>query len=296
MQINKPSSRNLLNLVLFIVVVALILVVVFKPGKEDEDMRRLSSLDKNLVTELTIERTGNPKIQFKKVENQWKMISPYNLKANSIKLESLLDLLDYEYKARYDMAELDSKQYGLDIPRTTITFNNTNKFEFGTTEPINKYRYIRHQGGLYLTDDYYYHRVLGNASSFLDHALLDNEVNITKIEIPGLSLTMKDGKWLAQPKPEKFSNDQANELIEHWKHSHAIEMLAYPPVKGTGQVRLYIDKKESPLRFDIFSFNDEFYLGRADLKIAYKLAKEQRRDLLTLPPAINTPDSKPATK
>lgn len=296
MSLAKLSPRNLLNIVLLIVVVALVLVVFYKPGKEEEKSRELTTLDKAAITEITIERTGNPTIRFGKIKDQWHMFAPYNLRANKIKIESLLDLLGYEYKARYDMTKLDPKQYGLDKPRTTITFNTTHKFEFGTIEPINKYRYIRHQDGLYLTDDYYYYRVLGTATSFLDHALLDKDINITGIEIPGLSLTLNDGKWQASPKPEKFSSDQANELIEHWKYSHAIEMLDYPPARGTGQVRIYVDNKNTPLRFDIFNFNDEFYLGRADLKIAYKLAREKRRDLLQLPPPIDTPSAKPATK
>ena len=292
----KLSPRNLLNLVLLLVVVALILVVVYKPGKEEEENRKLSTLDKAAITEIIIERTGNPKIQLGKTNNQWHMYTPYIVRANNIKIESLLDLVEYQYHGRYEMAELDPKEYGLDKPRTTITFNGEYKFEFGTTEPINKYRYIRYQDTLYLTDDYYYHRVLGKSTSFLDHALLDKEIKINKIEIPGLTLSMDNDRWNANPRPKKFSHDQANELIDHWKHSHGIEILDYPPARGTGQVRIYTENKPAPLRFDIFNINDEFYLGRADLKIAYKLAKEKRRDLLTLPPPIETPANPSVTK
>ncbi len=283
------SSRNLLNLVLVGIVVALVLVVVYEPGKEDESSRLISTLDIAKVTEISIERIGNPSINLSLIDNQWQMQTPYAMKANKIKVESLLDLLAYNYHARYDMAELDAKQYGLDIPRTTITFNKEHKFEFGTTEPLKKHRYIRYQNTLYLADDFYYYRILGAATTFLDHALLDEKQKITKIELPGLTLSLKDAMWEANPKPEKYSNDQANELIEHWKLSHAIEMLAYPPAKGTGQVRIYLDNNKEPVRFDIFSLNDEFYLGRKDLNIAYKLANEQRRYLLQLPPAIDTP-------
>ena len=295
------SRRNLINLVLLIAVVALILVVIYKPGKEDDSNKKIVTVDKANITQIKIERTGNQDITFALQEGHWHMLTPYNLKANKIKVESLLDLLGYTYHARYAMADLDAKQYGLDIPRTKITFNNEYKFEFGTTEPLNKYRYIRYQQALYLTDDYYHHRTLGAPTTFLDHALLDDKSNITKIELPNLTLTLQDAKWEAKPKPEKFSNDQANELIDHWKHSHAIEMLAYPPVKGTGQIRIYLDNSatdntQGPIRFDIFTINDEFYLGRKDLNIAYKLAKEQRRDLLQLPPIIETPASKPAAE
>ena len=290
------SSRNLLNLVLVVVVVALVLIVVYEPGKQEEASRLISNVDKALVTEISIERIGNSPIILSLVDKQWQMQAPYKMKANKIKAESLLDLLAYNYHARYDMAELDAKLYGLDLPRTTITFNKEYKFEFGSTEPLKNNRYIRFQNILYLTDDYFYHRILGAATSFLDHELLDAKLNITKIELPGLTLSLNDAKWEARPKPAKYSNDQANELVDHWKHSHAIEMLAYPPAKGTGQVRIYEDENKEPIRFDIFTLNDEFYLGRKDLNIAYKLANEKRRDLLQLPPAIETPAADPAVK
>lgn len=282
----KLSKRGLINIGLAVAVIVLIGVLIYKPGKQDESEKIITAIDKATIKTISIQRTGNPDISFILDDKGWHMVKPHAIKANKIKLESLLDLLNYKYHARYDLAGLDKKKYGLDKPRTTITFNNNYKFEFGTTESINKHRYIRYQNQLYLTDDYYYHRVLGKPTSFLDHALLATDNNITRIDLPGLSLTMQDGKWLAKPRPKQFSNDQANELIDHWKHAHAIEMVDYPPVRGTGTVLVYINKRSTPVRFDIFSFNDEFYLGREDLKIAYKLEREKRRDLLKLPPPI----------
>lgn len=288
MPLPNISPRNLLNLVLILVVISLVLVVIYKPGKEEKPNTKLTQIDLASVTTIKIERTGTQPISFLLEGKDWQMLTPFAMKANKIKVESLLDLLMYDYRARYDMADLDEKKYGLDIPRTSITFNEEYKFEFGSTEPLNKYRYIRYQNTLYLTDDYYYHRILGSAMSFLDHALINNKKKIVKIELPGLTLTLKDAKWQAKPAPKKYSNDQANELIDHWTHSHAIEMLSYPPIKGTGQVRVYFEGVKTPIRFDIFTLNNEFYLGRKDLNITYKLANEKRRDLLQLPPAINT--------
>ncbi|MGD8927052.1 MAG: DUF4340 domain-containing protein [Thioalkalispiraceae bacterium] len=280
------SSRNLLNLILMIIVIGLVLVVIYKPGKEDK-VKRITSLDKNNVTDISIKRTGKKSIRLVKKDNVWRMLEPYKLKANKIKVESLLDLLNYKYHTRYAMEGLDAKKFGLDIPRTTLTYNKTEKFEFGTTEPINRYRYIRYNNTLYLTDDYFYYRILGKATDFLDHALIEDNKKIKKIELPGLTLTLKDAKWEASPRPEKYNNDRANELIEHWQLTHGIEIVDYPPAKGTGQVRVYLNN-DKPIHFDIFTINDEFYLGRKDLGIAYKLAKEKRRDLLQLPPPIET--------
>jgi hypothetical protein len=278
------SSRNLLNLFLLIIVITLVLIVIFKPGK-DEEIRQITSLEKDLVTEIKIERTGKQPIHFELKDNEWYMLEPYQLEANKIKVESLLDLLDYKYHTRYDMVELDAKKFGLDKPRATLTFNKLDKFEFGTTETLNNYRYIRYQDMLYLTNDYFYHRILGNPTTFLDHALIDNDKKITKLALPGLTLTLNNGKWEATPEPENYNNDRANELIDHWRHTHGIEIVTYPPAKGTGQIKIFFDDN-SQIGFDIFTLNDEFYLGRKDLNIAYKLAREKRRDLLRLPPAI----------
>ena len=282
----KLSKRNLINLVLAVVVITLVLVVIYKPGKE-ETSTKIIQIDTSPVTSIKIERVGTQATSFLLEDKDWHMVEPYAMKANKIKVESLLDLLQYNYHARYDIADLDVKKYGLDIPRTTITFNEEHKFEFGSTEPLNKYRYIRYKDTLYLTDDFYYHRILGAATSFLDHALIDKKHKITKIELPGLTLTLKDAKWEAKPKPKQYSNDQANELVDHWMLSHAIEINSYPPVRGTGQVRVHVEGRKTPIHFDIFTFNDEFFLGRKDLNITYKLAAEKRRDLLQLPPAIN---------
>lgn len=281
----KLSKRNLINLTLALIVIALVLVVIYKPGKE-QTSTKIIQIDTSTITSIKIERVGTQAISFLLEDNDWQMLVPFSMKTNKIKVESLLDLLEYNYHARYDIADLDIKKYGLDTPRTTITFNEEHKFEFGSTEPINKYRYIRYRDTLYLTDDFYYHRILGAATSFLDHALIDKKYKITKIELPGLTLTLKDAKWEVKPKPKKYSNDQANELVDHWKLSHAIEINSYPPVKGTGQVRVYLEGIKAPIHFDIFTFNDEFYLGRKDLNITYKLANEKRRDLLQLPPPI----------
>ena len=130
----KLSKRNLINLVLAVVVITLVLVVIYKPGKEETNTK-IIKIDTSPVTSIKIERVGTQATSFLLEDKDWHMVEPYAMKANKIKVESLLDLLQYNYHARYDIADLDVKKYGLDIPRTTITFNKEHKFEFGSTEP-----------------------------------------------------------------------------------------------------------------------------------------------------------------
>jgi len=286
------SKRALLNLTLLCVVIALALVVFYKPGKDKPANTKLTDFENSDIQLIQLDRTGNPTIKFKRVDKTWHMTEPYTLKANSITVEALLDLLAYNHHGQYDMAELDPKTYGLDLPRASITFNEKYKFDFGTTETLNKYRYIRYNNKLNLTDDYYYHRILGAATSFLDHALLPENSQIENLIIPGLKLTQQDGTWQANPSPSKFSNDRANELAENWQHAHGNEITQYDPAKEKASAKVIIQLKgnDAAITYDILTIDNEFYLGRADLKIKYKLAKEKRRDLLQLPAALNTSD------
>lgn len=289
-------SRSRLNLLLVLIVIVLAIVVIYKPGKEKPTNTRLSEVDKATITHIQLSRTGQKTIRFEKHGKDWFMTEPYALKANTINVEALLDLLAYNHHGQYDINKLDLATYGLDKPRASIVFNNNLKFEFGGTESLNRYRYILFNHTLNLTDDYYYHRLLGTPVSFLDHALLPTRAKITSLSIPGLTLTQDKGHWTITPAVDKFSNDRANELVDNWQHAHGNEITEYDHSKHQkqGQVRIGLQDQDSPLVFDILTINNTFYLARPDLNIKYQMATEKRRDLLQLPvPLAALPSDKP---
>jgi len=208
------------------------------------------------------------------------------LATTQINVESLLDLLEYHYHAVYDQDKIELKKYDLDKPHATIIYNKEHRFDFGTTEALNKYRYIGHQNKMYVADDYFHHRIFGPATSFLAHALLPEGANIEGIKFPNLTLKLDDGSWRATPEPEKYSNDQANELIDKWHHAHAASVAKYKAGTAIGTISISLKNTHKPLIFELLKNDGTYYLARPDLKIMYKLTKEQRRDLLQLPPPI----------
>ncbi|VAW90628.1 hypothetical protein MNBD_GAMMA21-1917 [hydrothermal vent metagenome] len=285
------TSKSKLNIALLMAVAFLVLIVIYKPGKDPEDKYQISRLDKSSVNHIRLERIEAEPIEFSKVDGKWNMLTPYTLATTQINVESLLDLLSYNYHAVYDKNKIDLKKYGLDIPRATIIYNKQQRFDFGSTEALNKYRYLGHNDKMYVVNDYFHHRILGAATSFLDHALLPAGQNIVQIKFQHLSLKLNDGTWLATPEPENYSNDQANALIEKWQTAHAAGILKYDKTKYTdattiGNIEIDLENKDTTLTFKLIKYENAYYLARPDIKILYKLSKEQRRDLLQLPPPI----------
>ncbi len=280
------TSKAKLNFALLIAIGFLILIIVYKPGKDPEDKYKISKLAKSNVNHIRLERIKAEPIEFSKVDGQWEMLSPFALATTQINVESLLDLLDYNYHAAYDKKNIELKKYDLEKPHATIIYNKQHRFDFGTTEALNKYRYLSHQDKMYVTDDYFHHRILGPATSFLSHALLPEGKKIVQIDIPNLNLKLNDGTWTASPMPENFSNDQANELADKWSNAHAENVMKFTSGTSIGKISINLKDNDTPLLFELLKNEETYYLARIDLKIMYKLTKEQRRDLLQLPPAI----------
>ena len=283
------SKRNLLNLILLGIVAILILVVVYEPGVEKKTKTTLATLDKSTINKITLERTGQRPLTLEKQDGNWMMQTPFQIRANKIKAESLLALVEQETFAQYPLKDLDVKSYGLDIPRASITFNDKERFDFGGTEPLNKRRYVRYHDTLYVINDYFYYQLMSPVTMFVDHKLLPQSDNITRLVLPSLSLTLKDGTWQLQPKSNGQGNEQANELIENWKLTHAVQISDYDGKSAKQSAEVYLDNQDMPITFHILLDKEHFYLARPDLGLKYEIARDKANELFKLPSKIDIP-------
>jgi len=283
------SRRTLLNLILLAIVGILVLVVVYEPGIEEQANPTLTNIDKTTINKIILERTGQQAVTLEKGTGNWSMLAPYKMSANQIKAESLLSLLQEETFAQYALKDLDSKTYGLDIPRATIIFNDNERFDFGGTEPLNKRRYVRYNDLLFVINDRFYYQLMSPVTTFVNHKLLPDSDNITRLVLPDLSLTLKDAKWELEPKQGDVSNDRANELIENWRMSHAMHISEYDGKAGKQQAQVYLDNSDTPVIFHIIIDGDNVYLGRPDLGLKYQIVKDKGLELLRLPAKLDVP-------
>lgn len=287
------SSRNLLNLVLLVVVAVLVAVVVIDPGKKVTPVTRLTSLAKNDVHKIEIARPGSKTVVLEKNGDNWRMLKPYAMPANSFKADAITELAQAKARAHYPIKQgEDLKPYGLMPPRLSVTFNDKVKLEFGGIETLKYLRYIRKNNTLYLIFDHFFSNISNPPAEFVDHKLLTGHPKITKLVLPKLTLTAVGDKWQTQPPIKNLSNDRVNELLDNWNGAHATDVLAYTPDKTGEQARVYIKGKDKPLVFDIIRKKHMISFGRGDLGLQYEFSEDVAEDMLKLPPKISNTKNK----
>lgn len=290
------TSRTLLNLALLLIVLILVAVVMFEPGKTPEpEAVLLTDLKNSDISKIKIVRKDRDTIELEKQSGHWRMLAPFKLPANDYKVASVLKLLETESAAQYNFTDLDPARFDLVTPTVSITFNDSLSLDFGNTEPLHKQRYVRIDSRLYLIADYYYYQLVGNSSDYLDHALIAAGNKIIRLELPDLTLALTDGKWTLNPKNEDYSADAYTDLFNEWQHAHAIELRPLKSEKkkdsASKQIRVFLQGHKSPINFALHQTENKFILTRADKNIEYVMATDKANALLGL--QKTAPDTEP---
>ncbi len=292
------TSRTLLNLALLLIVLFLVALVMFEPGKTPEPKALLlTDLKDSDVSKIKIVRKDKDTIVLEKQSGHWQMLAPFKLPANDYKVASVLKLLETETAARYNFADMDPARFDLVSPTVSISFNDSLRLDFGNTEALHKQRYVRIDKQLYLIADYYYYQLVGSSSDYLDHALIAEGGKIIRLELPDMTLALTDGKWTLSPKNEDYSADAYTDLLNEWQHAHAVELR---PLKSgekkdpaSKQIRVFLLGRKSPISFALHQTEDEFILTRANKNIEYVMATDKAGALLGLQKTAPDAESEP---
>lgn len=270
---NKPiiNIRTWINIGLFVFLI-LVFYLAYQKNNNDQGITRLSSLTLSEINEIRIPRDDNHSIIFKKNNNIWYMTRPYQLKAHQFRINTLLSLTQQPVQKSYPVESLNLKDYALDKPRASIFFNNT-KVSFGSTNPVNKLRYLLTENKLILSADKIYPLVSAQASSFIDLSLLPDDFNINKIITPNTEVFYSNGQWISTGETP-LSADQIQTLLQHWRSAKAFAIHRYLARKKLGKIQVFSETKS--LVFEISDDDPWLILALPELKIEYHLDKSQK--------------------
>lgn len=281
------SKRNLLNLSLFIFIIALVTVVVYEPGKDVAiKPPTLSTIEINDITHIKINRpsadSSEREIEFKKTPNGWMMFKPYSVPANAFRIEAILEILSSVSFSQNSLKNLDLNTFGLEKPAATITFNNKTTFVFGHNKSLKNHRYIQIGSTLHLTADTYFYQLAAKSESYISHKLINTQSKIIKLTLPTMVLSKTDGRWEIKPKTNNSSADSINQLISEWQLSQAYDinkLQAKPNSKADIIIQLNNNKK---INFKIEKDTNSFNLLNLDTGIRYILSSDRKDKLLKL--------------
>lgn len=280
-------SRLWLNLGLLALVAVLVAIVIFEPGKTPEPKPQpLTTLDPEAVTHLKLVRGEKDVIELEKRQGRWWLTRPWNLPAKDFRVQGVLRLLDTDSRSRHDLAGLDLAKFGLDKPRASVTFDGELTIDFGGTEPLSQQRYVRIGEDLHTIVDTYYYQIAATPESFVDTALLPPGANPVRLVLPGLTLTLQDGKWQREPARPDLSADASLDLVNAWRTTEAFDVRPkdkLPEGQPAGTVEVWLEGQDSPLRFTLIEKDDDVYFLRDDVKLAWQVTRENAEKLRKLP-------------
>lgn len=279
------STAAKINLLLAAVMLLLVAVVYFEPGREKPAApTKLTTLTAAQVTHIVITRPDQPDIKFFKQGTQWRMEAPYATAADDLRIGFLLDFLEAKSGASFPAVAADLPKYALDKPRAVLTLNDQ-VFEFGDSNPMTMQRYVRHGDTIHMLFDTAYQYLIAEAGTFVNPQLIDAGAKIESIHVPGLSVEQHDGKLSSTP--VAASSDQLARYVEEWRQARAINVRSLDKTqqetmaKATDKIEVSWAPAGHRL-WIILAREVDWILARTDLPLAYTLPGETAKKLLSL--------------
>jgi uncharacterized protein DUF4340 len=272
-------------------------VAYFKPGVKPADAPRpiITGVAPEQVGSLVVERISRDPLRFSKRDGHWFLTAEdRELPAADFQVRALLRLLEATASRHYPAGSLDLASLGLQPPRARIIMDDAD-IRFGNTEALDEQRYVQVADTVYLIDDQYQHLIDGDWPNFVSRQLLEGRGAITRLELPGMTLTYgEDGHWRLDPAREGVSADALQTFIENWQNATALLTRRYTGGAAGEAVTVQTRGSDEPLVLYLVSREPDLVLARPDWGIQYQIPRSEEDSLFTLPkpasePAAETP-------
>jgi hypothetical protein len=292
-------SRTLLNLALIAVAAALGLVAYLRPGHRPPPPKPLiTTLPVKDITRIRIARPGHETIELQRRHGVWRITAPIRARADTMRVEGIEDAARARSLARYPVAQLELGQAGLAPPKVRLRLNGR-ELDFGGTDPIDQWRYVRVGDTVHLTSDTVYPFLTMPPTAFVNLALLPPGARITSLALPKLTLRRgANGHWSIAPPHPGIDRARIRSLLRRWRDVRALFVQRDHGGTSKGRVTIRLEGRKSPLRFVIRRTHPGLVLARPDAGLSYHLGSSGSQGLLAPPPskASTALPPKPSTR
>jgi hypothetical protein len=284
---SRPSGlrrRWLLNAGLLVLIGVLAWVAIHRSDQQKTvSAPPLTTLSADAVAHIRIERPGHPVITLEKTGGQWKLTAPLQARANVFNVNSLLRTLSAPSETRFPAQPAELAKFGLDKPRSRVWFEN-DEIAFGALHPLNNRIYVLYKNDVALIPGNHLAAAIYPYINFINSRLFEDGRKFTAIELPGFTLTLKDGVWHRRPEDKKLSTDEINDFVSEWQNTSALTVDKYSGKKALGRIGIdsTLDGKNEKLELGILSYKPDFVLYRPDENLEYHFTEDTGKHLLNL--------------
>jgi hypothetical protein len=149
------------NLILLLVAVVLGLVVWQTQQSDKPD--RLTNLSINEISRIDISDLSG---RFIRLERRGDLWQTNETAADADRIGQLLKICETPSLMRFE-APTDLTPFGLAVPQIVLKLNDAT-LAFGTTDPVNGWRYVGYAGEVHLIADGFYHHLNAPAEAWLE--------------------------------------------------------------------------------------------------------------------------------
>ncbi len=285
------SPKTLLNIFLALMLVGLLALVIYEPGKtESPDVKKLTALDPSTVQKISIESPGHPSLLLTKESDHWHMRKPLMMPANTGRIQQLLKITQAKSIADYAMSRVDANQLQLDTPSLSLKLDDV-LLRFGTTDALGGSRYVQVGNTVHLITDRYSHLMKKATTDFVSPTLLPQGSVIEKLILPDLRLTQQDGRWSINE--HEGDADAIQMLLDEWQYARALRVsLIDKDAEDTAAMKENItvsigkDSDKQTFQFIVLHSETGIILQRAEPGIQYHFPLETGQRLLSLPTTV----------
>jgi len=281
------NNRWLLNIGLALLVGALILLVLYKPGTGKEAQGTpLTAIHVDAVQRIKLVRPKQPEIELEKIGGHWRLHAPRKARANSFRANELLSLAAMRVSTRFPATPAELGKYGLDQP-LAVLFLNDAEIRFGGMHPLDNQLYVLHDGQVQLVPASVLRAVSAPPNDFLDTSPIEDNAKPLAFKFPAFSLKQNEqGAWVRIPELKGLGSDQVNRFVEEWRHARALSAAPYSgkPVKARVTLTLADGDRQHVIEFGVLADKPEFILYRKDEKLEYSFPEETGPRLMQLAP------------
>ncbi len=265
----------LLNLILVIAVAALGGWVYWLENKPDEPKTPLFNIDPVKLDTIVIQRQKN-RIELHKTGDRWQMIHPYHARVDSYRIEQLLSLPQQTSQAQYPVSTETLSSFGLAPPQVSVKLGEK-KIDFGNTQPLDGWRYIRIDDTLHLIDDSIYPLLTARASDWVERKLLPNS-EIRALILPGWKIRLSEkGTLLSEPEAPQ---EALTRFVETWRQARAIQVSPFTGKPANAEETITVQLKDQTLKWDILQREPELILLDRQQKLRYHFYGTSGKKLL----------------
>ena len=281
------KNRWLLNLGLALLVGALILIAIYKPGTQKEPAgTALTALTADGIQRLRLVRPNQKDIVLEQTGEAWQLTAPRKARANRVRVNELRALAATRSTTRFPAIAAELGKYGLDRPHATLFLNDA-EIRFGGIHPLDNRLYVLHDGQVQLIPASVIRSVSAPLADFFSTNLIEEKAKPLMFKFPGFGLKQNEqGAWVRTPALPGIGSDQVNRFVDEWRYARALSAAPYSgkPVKARITLTLAEGEQQRVVEFGVLAEKPEFVLYRKDENLEYSFPEETGTRLQQLKP------------